>query len=59
MIPTPEEIVTLTYEQSKRALKQLERNYRLDTPIKDLSPEEWLQCDDLANCLIALEDRVR
>jgi hypothetical protein len=57
-IPTYEEIEQLTYKESKAALKSLTMTYSLDTEISKLTKEEWARCDDIANALLWLEDRI-
>jgi hypothetical protein len=54
-----EQIENLTYKQCQTALKQLSKNYKLDTPISKLSKEEWDSCDAVCNTLLWLEDRIR
>jgi hypothetical protein len=56
---TFEEVEALDLEACKRALKLLEKTYRLDTPFSELSEEERDQCDLVSNTLLYLEDRIR
>jgi len=57
-ILTKDEIELLTYTQSKAALKLLEKTYPLDRPMTDIGKQYWDQCDDIANTLLWLEDRI-
>ena len=57
-IPTQEQIEQFNYKQSKEALKALNKTYPLDTPVSKLTPEQWAQCDLIANALLWLEDRI-
>ena len=59
MILTQEQIDQLDLTGCQTALKQLERDYRLDTAISKLTKEEWLQADAVANTLLWLEDRIK
>jgi hypothetical protein len=56
---TQDQIEQLDYQQCKDALKKLNKAHRLDVPVKDLSKEEWDRCDEVVNCLLWLEDRIR
>ena len=58
-ILTKDQIELLTYTQSKAALKLLEKTYPIDKPITDIGKQYWDQCDDIANTLLWLEDRIR
>lgn len=55
---TKEQVDNLTYKECKAALKLLNKTYRMDTPIAELSKEEWALCDDIGNTLLWLEDRI-
>lgn len=60
MILTKEQIDQLDYESSQKALRKLARTYKLDQSIqKYLTPELWLQLDDIVNTLLWLEDRIK
>lgn len=57
-ILTKDQVEALTYKECRAALKNLNREYRLDTLFSELSKEEWAACDDVANSLLWIEDRI-
>lgn len=59
MILTKEQIDLMSETECSRALKQMERDHRLDTPYSQLTKEERDQCDDIGNTLLWLEDRLK
>ena len=54
-----EQIEQMTYDECKTHLKRLNKTYPLDTPIAKLSKAHWDLCDDIANTLLWLEDRIQ
>ena len=56
---TQEQIEQMTYDECKTHLKRLNKTYPLDTPIAKLSKAHWDLCDDIANTLLWLEDRIQ
>jgi hypothetical protein len=58
-ILSKEQVNELTYKQCKSAMKLLNKTYRMDTPIQEISDEEWNLCDSIANTLLWLEDRIK
>lgn len=59
MILTREQIDPMTEAECRQALVQLAQDHRLDTPISELTKEEWAQVDDVGNTLLWLEDRIQ
>jgi hypothetical protein len=56
---TKEQVTELNYKECKAALKLLFKTYHMETPIAELSKEEWDLCDDIGNTLLWLEDRIK
>jgi hypothetical protein len=57
MILTKSEIEALTNAQAVKCLRALNKQYKLDQEITTASPL-WPQVDDIANCLLYLEDQI-
>jgi hypothetical protein len=55
---TFEEIEALPYKECKAAIKLLNKTYNLDMDYHKLPKEHWDLCDDIANTLLWLEDRI-
>jgi hypothetical protein len=55
---TREQVELLNYDQCCRALKKLAKTYNLNKPLSEMTREEFLQVDDIANALLYLEDRI-
>lgn len=59
MLLTKEQIDLLTQEQAEKALRKIEREFKVDKPFHDyMTPELWNQLDDIANAMLYLEDRI-
>lgn len=56
---TQEQILELDLAGCQKALNQMEREYRLDTVWYDLTPKEWSEVDQITNCLLDLENRIK
>jgi hypothetical protein len=58
-ILTKEQIDLLSYKECKMALKLLFGTYQMETPITEISKQQWDLCDEITNTLLWLEDRIR
>jgi hypothetical protein len=54
-----EQIETMNIAECQKQLKLLDKAYDLDKPLNQMTPEEFAQVDDVVNCLLFLEDRIR
>lgn len=59
MILTREQVELMTDEECRKALKQLFKDHRMETPWHQLTKEEWAICDDVGNTMLWLEDRIK
>ena len=57
MLKTKSEIALMTNAQAVKCLRALNKQYLLDQEITKASPH-WPQVDDIANCLLYLEDQI-
>jgi hypothetical protein len=55
---TKEQVNDLNYRECLQARRQLEQEFPFDTPVAELSPEQWANADPAANTLLWLEDRI-
>jgi len=56
---TKEQVDELNYKECKAAVKLLFKTYQMETPISELTKEEWDMTDDICNTLLWLEDRIQ
>jgi hypothetical protein len=58
MILTKEQVEVMDLKEVNKLLKQLNKEYKLDKPMKEwMTPELWDNLDDIINSLLYLEDR--
>jgi hypothetical protein len=59
MILTREQVALLDYEDTKKALRKIERSGLIDKPLTKLIPDEYQMVEDLSNTILYLEDAIR
>jgi hypothetical protein len=58
MILEKEQIEQMTYDECRKAVKQLFKDHRMDTPWHSLTKEEHDLTDQVCNTLLWLQDRI-